>query len=534
MKKRVQEGHSQSTASEIRSAVHSALDLFLDVVNAQQARLESREIGTVTEVERGIARVTGLPNVQSDEVLRFAGNRHGFAFNLDPDEVGCVLLDEGQYLQAGSRVERTGRVLDAPVGEELLGRVVDPIGRPLDGGHPLLGLRRLPCERDAPPIMRRAPVKTPLQTGIKAIDALVPIGRGQRQLLLGDRQTGKSSVAVDTIINQREGDVVCIYCSIGQRSTNVARVINSLREHEAMAYSIVVIGSDDAPPGVQFIAPYAATTMGEYFMEQGSDVLIVYDDLTSHARAYRHVSLLLRRPPGREAFPGDIFYVHSRLLERSTHLRDEAGGGSLTALPIIETEAQNVSAYIPTNLISITDGQVYLSPYLFRKGVLPAVDIGRSVSRVGGKTQLPAYREVASDLRLTYSQFVELEKFARFSSRLDEDTRKTLERGRRVRETLKQPQYQPLSVPEQIASLVAVTAGVFDRLDPEEIGHAERTVRRAMIDDLPVLCDQILAEGRLTGEDVEKIRQLAERAVSELLEEEEQNHLGRRRGNVEN
>lgn len=531
--KRAQENQHEGTASELRDAVHGALHLFLDVVNAQQARLDAREIGSVTEVERGIARVTGLPNVQSDEVLRFAGNFHGFAFNLDADEVGCVLLDEGQDIQAGSRVERTGRVLDTPVGEELLGRVIDPIGRPLDGGHPLPALQRLPCERDAPPIMRRAPVTTPLQTGIKAIDALVPIGRGQRQLLLGDRQTGKTSIAVDTIINQQEGDVICIYCSIGQRSTNVARVIASLREHEAMAYSIVVIGADDAPPGVQFIAPYAATTMGEYFMEQGSDVLIVYDDLTSHARAYRHVSLLLRRPPGREAFPGDIFYVHSRLLERSTHLRDEAGGGSLTALPVIETEAQNVSAYIPTNLISITDGQVYLSPYLFRKGVLPAVDIGRSVSRVGGKTQLSAYREVASDLRLTYSQFEELEKFARFSSRLDEDTRKTLERGRRVREILKQPQYQPLSVPEQIASLVAVTAGVFDSLDPEDIELAERAVRRAMVDDLPVLCDQILAREKLSGEDVEKIRQVAEQAVSDLLQEEEQDQARQQRGKVE-
>ncbi|MFW6107010.1 MAG: F0F1 ATP synthase subunit alpha, partial [bacterium] len=313
-----------------------------------------------------------------------------------------------------------------------------------------------------------------------------------------------------------------IYCSIGQRSTNVARVIASLREHRALEHSIVVIGANDAPPGVQFIAPYAATTMGEHFMQQGRDVLVVYDDLTSHARAYRHVSLLLRRPPGREAFPGDIFYVHSRLLERSTHLRDAAGGGSLTALPIIETEAQNVSAYIPTNLISITDGQVYLSPNLFRKGILPAVDVGRSVSRVGGKTQLPAYRAVAGDLRLTYSQFEELEKFARFSSQLDEDTRQTLERGRRIREALKQRQYQPLDVPEQIAALVAVTSGVLDQLPPEEIARAQRACQSAMTDELPELCEQIVSAEKLSDDDVDTIAEMTKRAVSDLSEAEQE------------
>ncbi|MEZ6097698.1 MAG: alternate F1F0 ATPase, F1 subunit alpha [Pirellulaceae bacterium] len=507
---------------DFREAVHAAFELFSDVVSQQTAELRPRETGLVTEVQRGIAEVVGLPNVQSDEVLRFVGNRRGFAFNLDRDEVGCVLLDESQQLQAGTRVERTGTVLNTPVGEELLGRVIDPIGRPLDGGRSLSGLQRLPAERDAPAIMQRAPVTVPLQTGLKVVDALIPIGRGQRQLLLGDRQTGKTAIAVDTIINQRGRDVICIYCSIGQRSTNVARVIANLREHAAMEHSIVVIGADDAPPGVQFVAPYAATTMGEHFMQQGRDVLIVYDDLTSHARAYRHVSLLLRRPPGREAFPGDIFYVHSRLLERSTHLRDEAGGGSLTALPIIETEAQNVSAYIPTNLISITDGQVYLSPNLFRKGILPAVDVGRSVSRVGGKTQLPAYRAVAGDLRLTYSQFEELEKFARFSSQLDEDTRQTLERGRRIRETLKQPQYQPLDVPEQIASLVAVTSGVFDELPPEEIMRAQRGVQRAMTDELSKLGEQIVSGEKLSDDDVDTIAETTKRAVSELLEKEEE------------
>lgn len=500
---------------ELRAAVRSALHELEELISAHAAELRPRETGTVLELERGIARLNGLPNVQANEVLRFTGNRRGFAFNLDRHEVGCVLLDHSQHLQAGTRVERTGQVLDTPVGAELLGRVIDPIGRPLDGGRSLSALERQPCERPAPPIMQRAPVTVPLQTGLKVVDALIPIGRGQRQLLLGDRQTGKTAIAVDTIINQRGRDVVCIYCSIGQRSTNVARVIAKLREHDAIDHAIVVIGADDAPPGLQFIAPYAATTIGEHFMREGRDVLIVYDDLTSHARAYRHVSLLLRRPPGREAFPGDIFYVHSRLLERATHLREESGGGSLTALPIIETEAQNVSAYIPTNLISITDGQIYLSPGLFRKGILPAVDVGRSVSRVGGKTQLPAYRAVAGDLRLTYSQFEELEKFARFSSQLDEETRETLERGRRIRETLKQPQYQPLPVPEQIASLVAVTSGTFDHLPPAEITRVQPDVRRAMTTELPELCERILAGEKLGDDDVQQIAQVTAAAVPE-------------------
>ena len=490
-----------------QAAVEDASTIYNEVTDQHAAVLKSHEIGWVAEVERGVARVHGLPNVQADEMLRFAGNLRGYTFNLDRDEVGCVLLDDSQHLQAGTRVARTLSVIDTPVGEELLGRVIDPIGRPLDGGRSLDGLARLPCERDAPSIMSRAGVSVPLQTGLKVIDALIPIGRGQRQLLLGDRQTGKTAIAVDTIINQRSRDVVCIYCSIGQRSTNVARVIDNLRRHDALAHTVVVIGANDAPPGVQFIAPYAATTIGEYFMAQGRDVVVVYDDLTSHARAYRHVSLLLRRPPGREAFPGDIFYVHSRLLERATHLREELGGGSLTALPIIETEAQNVSAYIPTNLISITDGQVYLSPQLFSKGILPAVDVGRSVSRVGGKTQLPAYRTVAGDLRLTYSQFEELEKFARFSSQLDDDTRETLERGKRIREVFKQPQFQPLQVPQQIASLLAVTSGLFDGLEIGDIAQAEERVQSVLQSELPEVCQQMLAGEKLSDEHVSRIRE---------------------------
>ena len=398
--------------------------------------LRMQEVGTVAFVGQGIARVKGLTQVRSEELVRFPGNRMGLVFNLDLEEIGVILLDESEGLGAGAEVHPTGRVLDIPIGPGLIGRVIDPLGRPLDRQGPLKAGERRPVEREAPAIMDRAPVTVPLQTGIKAVDALIPIGRGQRELILGDRQTGKTAIALGTIINQHDKDVICIYCAVGKQAAAVAKVISDLRQQGAMAYSIVVTATGEDTPGLQFVAPYAATTIGEYFMEQGRDVLVVYDDLTLHARAYRELSLLLRRPPGREAFPGDIFFIHSRLLERATHLREELGGGSLTALPIVETEAQNISAYIPTNLISITDGQIYLSPNLFQKGILPAVDVGKSVSRVGGKTQLAAYRAVAGDLRLSYSQFEELEAFARFGTRLDEDTQRTLERGRRVREIL--------------------------------------------------------------------------------------------------
>ncbi|MBU1231282.1 MAG: F0F1 ATP synthase subunit alpha, partial [Proteobacteria bacterium] len=373
-------------------------------------------------------------------------------------------------------IRRTGRILEIPVDESLVGRIVDPLGRPLDEKRPIVDGATMAVQREAPPIMVRGPVDRPLQTGIKVIDSLIPIGRGQRELILGDRQTGKTGVAVDTIINQADKDVLCMYCAIGQRSSSVAKVIAELEQHNAMSYTTVVVAGASDPPGIQFIAPYAATSMAEHFMSQGRDVLIVYDDLTRHALAYRQISLLLRRPPGREAFPGDIFYVHSRLLERSTRLRSEYGGGSLTSMPIIETEAQNISAYIPTNLISITDGQIYLSPDLFRKGVLPAVDVGKSVSRVGGKAQLPAYRKVAGDLRLSYSQFQELESFARFGTRLDERTKKILQHGQRVREILKQKQFAPLSAAEQIAVLFAVNTEMADLLPLGSIAVMEAKI----------------------------------------------------------
>ena len=474
-------------------------------------------VGRVAYLGKGIARVSGLTEVRSEELLAFPGGTLGLAFNASSSATGVIMLGDYEHLSAGDEVRRTGRVLDVPVGEELIGRVLDPTGEVRDDKGRLQFRERWPVERPAPEIMDRAPVSVPLMTGIKAIDALIPIGRGQRELILGDRQTGNTAIAIDSIIDQQGKGVFCFYCAIGQRASSVARVVADLEAHGAMEYTTVVTVEGDAAPGLKYIVPYAATSMAEYLMEQGKDVLIVYDDLTHHARAYRELSLLLRRPPGREAFPGDIFYIHSRLLERSTHLRDNLGGGSLTALPIIETEAQNISAYIPTNLISITDGQLYLSPTLFRKGILPPVDIGKSVSRVGGKTQLPAYRTVAGDLRLIYSQFEELEAFSRFGTRLDEETRQTLDRGRRVRSILKQPQYSPLSAAEQIIVLFAVKEGLFDAVAEEKLPAAETRVRQAL-PQVEKIADKIEAGEKLTDENLETLRQTARDALAELTE----------------
>jgi len=440
-------------------------------------RLAAEEVGTVTTISQGIATVSGLPGVGYDELVEFPDNLYGIAFNLDQDEVGIVLLGACNHVSAGAQVRRTGRVMDIPVGHGTIGRVIDPLGRTLDQKGPVASSRRLPIERDAPPIMDRAPVTVPLQTGIKVIDALVPIGRGQRELILGDRQTGKTAIAVDTMINQLGTGVVCVYCAIGQRASAVAKVVAELKKSGAMDQTVVIVTEGNDPPGLKYIAPYAATAIAEHFMDKGQDVLIVYDDLTQHARAYRELSLLLRRPPGREAFPGDIFYLHSRLLERATHLGQHLGGGSLTALPIVETEAQNISAYLPTNLISITDGQLYLSPNLFELGVLPAIDVTKSVSRVGGKAQLPAYRAVTGALKLSYAQFEELETFARFGTRLDDQTRRILEHGERIRACLKQPQFHSVTVQEQLVVLLALSAGFFDQVPLEQMADAEQAVR---------------------------------------------------------
>lgn len=447
------------------------------VIEKQEAYLDLQEIGIIASVGKGVVKANGLPNVKSGEIVTFKGGNLGIVFNLNPDSVDIILLDKSRTLSSGDEVRRTNRVMDIPVGEALLGRIIDPAGRPLDEEGRIDYVERLPVEQEAPPIMHRAPVNVPLQTGLLMVDALVPIGRGQRELILGDRQTGKTAIAIDTVLNQEQGDVICIYCAIGQKLSSVTRVMAKLKESKAMDYSILVIASGEDTPGLNYIAPYAATSIGEYFMRKGKDVLIIYDDLTHHARSYRELSLLMRRPPAREAYPGDIFYIHSRLLERATHLKEKYGGGSLTALPIIETEAQNLSAYIPTNLISITDGQIYLSPQLFQAGILPAVDVGKSVSRVGGKTQLAAYRKIVGDLRLSYSQFQELEIFSRFGTQLDESTEKILIRGRRIREILKQNQYHPYLVLEQIIFLLAISHGLLDEIEESAISQFKILIR---------------------------------------------------------
>jgi len=500
----------------LKELVDDTFDRLASAVAGAAPRPRPRQTGHVAYVGGGIARIRGLPEVTSEELVEFPGGLLGMAVNLEPDEVGVLLLGDNEALNAGVPVRATGRVADAPVGDALLGRVIDPTGRVLDHGRRLDAARRLPIERPAPEIIDRSPVTVPLETGIKAIDALIPIGRGQRELIVGDRQTGKTSIAVDAIVNQRDKGVVCVYCAIGQRGTAVARVVDSLRRHDAMKHTIVVVGADDDPPGLRFVTPYAATAMAEHFMEQGRDVLIVYDDLTRHARAYRELSLLLRRPPGREAYPGDIFYIHSRLLERATHLNAERGGGSLTALPVVETQAQDISAYIPTNLISITDGQIYLSPVLFRKGWLPAIDVGKSVSRVGGKTQYPSLRAVAADLRLAYSQFEELETFARFSARLDKDTRATLERGRRVREVLKQPERGMLRTCEQAVVFKAVNNGLLDDVDINDIGDAETAMQAQILEALPELCRRIDEGDALEDAEWERILEQARTTLRDL------------------
>ena len=497
-------------------------DLFApleDALARVRPEIEMAEIAHILSVGNGVAEVAGFTDLRADELLAFSGGVMGIASSLGESQAGVIILGEAERLRPGDQVRRTGRVVDVPVGAALVGRVVDALGRPIDGGGPVEADETLPIERVAPPIMHRAPVQVPLQTGIKAVDAAIPIGRGQRELILGDRQTGKTAIAVDAILNQRESGVLSIYCAVGQRASAVARVIQSLRDGGAMDRTIVVVASGEDAPGLQFVAPYAATSMAEHFMAQGRDVLIVYDDLTRHARAYRELSLLLRRPPGREAYPGDIFYIHSRLLERATQLRDEQGGGSLTALPVVETQAQNISAYIPTNLISITDGQVYLSPSLFEKGHLPAINIGISVSRVGGKVQLPAFRAVAGNLRLMYAQFEELETFARFGTQLDVETRRKLARGRRVREVLKQNEHDHMEVPEQIAALLAATEGLFDDLEPDAVAEAEQILRETVRAEAAEICDRIAGGHELEEDDRATLIEIMRKALSDMQAE---------------
>ncbi len=476
------------------------------------------EIGHVTEVGNGVAIVGGLARALADELVAFAGGVRGVALDLEPGRLGVVLLGPAQAIALGEAVHRTRKVVSVPVGEQLLGRVVDALGRPLDGGAPLAGTARRPVECAAPQLLERAPVTRPLATGIKVVDAAIPVGLGQRQLIIGDRQTGKTSLAIDAMLNQRRTDVVCVYCAIGQRGDAVARVIGALRAGGMLARSIVVHAGDEEAPGLAYVAPYAAMSMAEHFAAQGRDVLLVLDDMTHHARAYRELSLLLRRPPGREAFPGDIFYLHARLLERAGQRGARIGGGSITALPVVETEAENLSAYIPTNLISITDGQIYLSPRQVRKNQFPAVDLGLSVSRVGGKAQGKALRGVAGSLRVTLSQFEELEEFARFGTRLDEGARARLARGAAVRAALRQRERDPMSALEQLAVLVAAMEGLLDACPEAQWFEAVDRVRAAAQQHLQPVEQRFAGNQALTPEDRQVIIEVARASLRGLFD----------------
>ena len=433
------------------------------------------EVGAIISVGDGIARIHGLEKAMSGEMLAFPHNIFGLALNLEEEEVGAVLLGESSELKEGDVVRRTNTIMSAPVGPEMIGRVVNPLGEPIDDKGPITTKLRIPLERIAPGVLDRQPVREPLQTGIKAIDSMIPIGRGQRELIIGDRQTGKTAIILDTIINQKGNDMICIYCAIGQKRSTIAQVVKVLTDAGAMDYTIVVASSAAEPASLQYIAPYAACAMGEYFRDNKKHAVTFYDDLSKHAQAYREISLLLRRPPGREAFPGDVFYLHSRLLERAAKLNDKLGGGSLTSLPVIETQAGDVSAYIPTNVISITDGQIYLESDLFNAGIRPAINVGISVSRVGGNAQIKAMRQVAGTLRLDMAQFRELAAFAQFGSdQLDKVTQAQLARGRRLTEVLKQDQYVPLSVEKQVVAIYIATTGVLDTISVDEVRRFER------------------------------------------------------------
>ncbi len=463
-------------------------------ISSFQKETAKEEVGKVIEVGDGIARISGLTKCQSSEMLEFTSNgetTYGLALNLEEETVGCVLLGEYKHIKEGDTVKRTNRILSVPVGEELVGRVVNPLGQAIDGGKDIKSTKFYPIEKIAPGVMTREPVNQPLQTGIKAIDALIPVGRGQRELIIGDRQTGKTAVAIDTIINQKGKDMICVYVAIGQKESKVARIVQKLRETGAMEYTIVVVAGASQPAALSYIAPYAGVAMAEYFMDQGKDVLCVYDDLSKQAWAYREISLLLRRPPGREAYPGDVFYLHSRLLERACRRNQESGGGSITALPIIETQAGDITAYIPTNVISITDGQIFLETDLFYKGIRPALNVGISVSRVGGAAQIKPVKKVAGKLKLALAQFREMEAFAQFSSDLDAETKKQIDLGQRMVEILKQPQYEPVSVSQQVAVIYAVSNGYADTVAVKDMRDWEEKFHDFLENSKQALLDRI-------------------------------------------
>ena len=452
--------------------------IIRDQIGSHAVEVDVAEVGSVISIGDGIARVHGVEGAMAGEMLEFTHGVFGIALNLEEQSVGAVLLGDYTKIKEGDIVKRTGRIISVPVGDEMLGRVVNALGQPIDGKGPIQTKQLSPIERLAPGVVDRQGVKEPVQTGLKAIDGMVPIGRGQRELIIGDRQTGKTAVAIDAIINQQGKDVICIYNAIGQKRSTVAQVVRTLEEHDAMSYTVIVAATASDPAPMLYIAPYSACAIGEYFRDSGRHALVVYDDLSKHAQSYREISLLLRRPPGREAYPGDVFYLHSRLLERAAKLNDTLGGGSLTALPIIETQAGDLSAYIPTNVISITDGQIFLESDLFHQGVRPAINVGNSVSRVGGAAQIKAMRQVAGTLRLDLAQYRELAAFAQFGSDLDKGTQAQLDRGRRLVEILKQAQYQPLSVEKQVIIVYAATKGFIDPVAIEDVGRYEEGLYR--------------------------------------------------------
>ena len=497
-------------ADEISSLIQKQIQGF-------EEEIELKETGRVISVGDGIARIYGLEKAMSGELLSFPNNLSGMVLNLEEDNIGAVLLGFDDKVKEGDEVKRTGRIMEVPIGPELVGRVVDGLGQPIDGKGPINAKQTGPIERIAPGVIDRKSVHEPMQTGIKAIDGMIPVGRGQRELIIGDRQTGKTAVALDTIINQKGQNVFCIYVAVGQKRSTVAQVVKSLEEHDAMKYTTVVAATASDPAPMQFIAPYSGCAMGEYFRDNGQHCLIVYDDLSKQAAAYRQLSLLLRRPPGREAYPGDVFFLHSRLLERAAKLNDELGAGSLTALPIIETQAGDVSAYIPTNVISITDGQIYLETDLFYSGVRPAINVGLSVSRVGGSAQIKGMKQVAGQLRLDLAQYREMAAFAQFGSDLDPATQAQLARGERLVELLKQPQYKPLSVVQQIISIFTGVRGLLDDIKVEDIGRFEESFLNYVEEKHKDLVEKIKTDKKLDDESEARLKD-AVKAFKEIFQ----------------
>lgn len=497
---------------EISSVIKEQIQRYED-------KLQTKDVGTVLQVGDGIARIHGLENCMAGELLEFPGEVFGMTLNLEEDNVGCVLLGSDEHIKEGDTVKSTGRIVEVPVGEAMLGRVVNSLGQPLDGKGPIDTDKFRDVERVAPGIIARKSVDEPLQTGLKSIDSMIPIGRGQRELIIGDRQTGKTAIGIDTIINQKDADVICIYVAIGQKKSTVAQIQDVLEKNGAMEYTTIVSASASEMPPLQYLAPYAGCAMGEEFMENGKHVLIIYDDLSKHAVAYRAMSLLLRRPPGREAYPGDVFYLHSRLLERAAKLNDDLGGGSLTALPIIETQAGDVSAYIPTNVISITDGQIFLESELFYSGVRPAVNPGISVSRVGGNAQIKGMKKVAGTLRLELAQYRELAAFAQFGSELDQETQSRLSQGERIMEVLKQGQYQPMKVEDQVLIIYAITNKYLTDIAIDKVQEFETGYLKFMKETYPEVGEEIKEKGALSKETEEKLKDAIEEFKKDFKQE---------------